>query len=105
MMFKKLKDYLYGKLDKRRIASNANELLQNDAFAIAVDLVQENLLNKLVSTKPKDSDERERLYYQYKAVDDVLIELTRLYNNAEQPMPTEKLDLDSHQGDKHGRRK
>ena len=37
MMFKKLKDYLYGKVDKRRIASNANELLQNDAFAIGVN--------------------------------------------------------------------
>ena len=105
MMFKELKDYLYGMLDKRRIASNANELLQNDAFAIAVDLVQEDLLNKLVSTKPKDRDERERLYFQYRAVDDVLIELTRLYNNAEQPMPTERIDTDSHQGDKHGRRK
>jgi hypothetical protein len=105
MMFQKLKDYLYGVMDKRRIASNANELLQNDAFAVAVDTVQENLLNKLVSTKPTDTDMRERLYFQYRAVDDVLIELTRLYNNAHQPLPTEKMEVESHQGDKHGRRK
>jgi len=105
MMFKKLKDYLYGKLDKRRISSNANELLQNEAFAIAVDVVQEDILSRLVSTKPKDKDERERLYCQYRAVDDVLIELTRLYDNANQPLPTEKIEAESHQGDKHGRRK
>lgn len=105
MMFKKLKDYLYGMIDKRRVSSNANELLQNDAFAIAVDTVQENLLNKLVSTKPSEVNVRERLYNQYRAVDDIMIELTRLYNNAEQPLPTEKMDMDSHQGEKHGRRK
>lgn len=104
MMFKKLKDYLYGKISKRTVSYQANELLQNDAFAIAVDVVQEALLSKLVSTKPEDSALREQLYYQYKAVDDVLIELTRIYNNADQPLPTEKLETESHQGDKHGRR-
>lgn len=104
MMFKKLKDYLYGKISKQTVSYQAGELLQNDAFAIAVDVVQEGLLNRLVSTKPEDSDERERLYYQYRAVDDVLIELTRIYNNADQPLPTEKLETESHQGDKHGRK-
>lgn len=102
-MFKKLKDYLYGKISKQTVATEADELLQNDAFAIAVDVVQEGILNRLVSTKPEESNLREQLYYQYKAVDDVLIELTRIYNNADQPLPTEKLKTESHQGDKHGR--
>ena len=105
MMFKKLKDYLYGKISKKTVAYQANELLQNDAFAVAIDIVQEGILNRLVSTKPEDRETRERLYYQYRAVDDMLLELTRIYNNADQPLPTEKLDVESHQGDKHGRRK
>lgn len=99
MMFKKLKEYLYGKIDKRRIASEANELLRNDAFSIAVDMVQEQILNKLVSTKPDEREARERLYNQFCAVDDVLIELSRLINNVDQPLATERMTMESHQGE------
>lgn len=99
MMFKKLKEYLYGKVDKRRIASDAEELLQNDAFSIAVDVLQEQILNKLVSTKPEETEARERLYNQFRAVDDVLIELSRLINNVDQPLATERMTMESHQGE------
>ena len=100
MMFKKLKEYLYNKISKQRIASEAESLLQNDAFAIAVDTVQNNILSELVSTKLEDKERRELLFRQYKAVDDVLIELAKLINNADQPLPTETFEAESHQGDK-----
>lgn len=99
MMFKALKRYLFNKIDKRTVATRADELLQNEAFAIAVDAVQEHILSMLVSTATGDRDARERLYHQYKAVDDVLIELSRLINNVDQPLMTETLDAESHQGE------
>lgn len=99
MMFKALKRYLFNKIDKRTVATQADELLQNEAFAIAVDAVQEHILSMLVSTDSGDRDARERLYHQYKAVDDVLIELSRLINNVDQPLMTETLDAESHQGE------
>lgn len=103
MMFKALKRYLFNKIDKRAVATRADELLQNEAFAIAVDAVQEHILSMLVSTSLEDRDARERLYHQYKAVDDVLIELSRLINNVDQPLMTETLDAESHQGEQNGR--
>ena len=102
MMFKKMKDYLFNKISKARIASEADSLLQNDAFAIAVDMVQSNILGELVSTKIEDKERRELLYQQYRAVDDVLIELSKLVNNADQPLATERLSAESHQGDNNG---
>ena len=101
-MFKKMKQYLYNVISKQRVASEAESLLQNDAFAVAVDMVQSNILSELVSTKTEDRERRELLYHQYKAVDDVLIELSRLVNNADQPLETERLSAESHQGDNNG---
>ena len=99
MMFKKLKEYLCGQISKSRIASDADGLLQNDAFAIAVDTLQNNILSELVDTALEDKEKREYLYLRYKAVDDVLIELSKLINNADQPLPTERLKMESHQGE------
>ena len=99
MMFKKLKEYLCGQVSKSRIASDASSLLQNDAFAIAVDTVQNNILSELVDTALTEKEKREYLYLRYKAVDDVLIELSKLINNADQPLPTERLKTESHQGE------
>lgn len=98
-MFKKLKDYLCGRVSKQRIASDASSLLQNDAFGIAVDMLQNNILSELVDTDLADREKREYLYLRYKAVDDILIELTKLINNADQPLPTERMKTESHQGE------
>lgn len=80
-MFEKLRDYLNKKIDRGSVAAQSYDLLQSEAFAIAVESVQERLLGELVSSAPEDSGKRERLYAQYRAVEDIMFELNRLYTD------------------------
>lgn len=90
MMFKKLKAYVFGNLDKEAVSAKARNLLNDDAFRIAYESVQERVLSEIMTSDPKDADKRERLYQQYRAVEDVVFEINRLINNqSDQPRRSE----------------
>lgn len=90
-MFKK---WYFGKLNKKTIALEAEELLRNDAFIIAKEAVQNDILERWGSTSLEDTNTREKLFMQYKAVEDVSFELSRLVTSREQ-----SLDTNSDQGE------
>lgn len=86
MMFENLKKYLFGETDKQIVASKATSLLQNEAFVIAYESLQERILGAITETDPLDSRKREYLYTKYKALEDVVVELKWLINNqSDQP--------------------
>jgi predicted ester cyclase len=90
MLFKKLKAYVFGNLDKEVVSAKARNLLNDDAFRIAYESVQERVLSEIMTSDPKDADKRERLYQQYRAVEDVVFEINRLINNqSDQPRRSE----------------
>lgn len=90
MLFKKLKAYVFGDLDKEVVSAKARNLLNDDAFRIAYESVQERVLSEIMTSDPKDADKRERLYQQYRAVEDVVFEINRLINNqSDQPRRSE----------------
>lgn len=90
MLFKKLKAYVFGNLDKEVVSAKARSLLNDDAFRIAYESVQERVLSEIMTSDPKDADKRERLYQQYRAVEDVVFEINRLINNqSDQPRRSE----------------
>lgn len=90
MLFKKLKAYVFGNLDKEVVSAKARNLLKDDAFRIAYESVQERVLSEIMTSDPKDADKRERLYQQYRAVEDVVFEINRLINNqSDQPRRSE----------------
>lgn len=90
MLFKKLKAYVFGNLDKEVVSAKARDLLNDDAFRIAYESVQERVLSEIMTSDPKDADKRERLYQQYRAVEDVVFEINRLINNqSDQPRRSE----------------
>lgn len=90
MLFKKLKAYVFGNLDKEVVSTKARNLLNDDAFRIAYESVQERVLSEIMTSDPKDADKRERLYQQYRAVEDVVFEINRLINNqSDQPRRSE----------------
>lgn len=89
MLFKKLKDYMFGNTDREVVARQARNLLNDEAFSVAYESVQERVLSELMTSDPKDSDKRERLYQQYRAVEDVVFEINRLINQFDQPQNVE----------------
>lgn len=90
MLFKKLKAYMFGNLDKEVVSAKARNLLNDDAFRIAYESVQERVLSEIMTSDPKDADKRERLYQQYRVVEDVVFEINRLINNqSDQPRRSE----------------
>lgn len=90
MLFKKLKAYVFGNLDREVVSAKARNLLNDDAFRIAYESVQERVLSEIMTSDPKDADKRERLYQQYRAVEDVVFEINRLINNqSDQPRRSE----------------
>lgn len=90
MLFKKLKAYVFGNLDKEVVSAKARNLLNDDAFRIAYESVQERVLSEIMTSDPKDADKRERLYQQYRVVEDVVFEINRLINNqSDQPRRSE----------------
>lgn len=80
-MFEKLRQFINRQVSVSGVATQANELLQNDAFLIAKESVQERLLGELVTSNPSDTTKREQLYNQYRAVEDIVFELNRLYTD------------------------
>lgn len=89
MLFKKLKAFIYGDIDREVVSRKAKNLLQDEAFLIACESVQERVLSDIMTSKPGDADKRERLYQQYRAVEDVVFEINRLINQSDQPAPSE----------------
>jgi hypothetical protein len=85
MIFERLKKYIFGHTDRDMVSRQASSLLQSDAFLIAYESVQEGILEKIVASNPADADKREKLYLQYKALEDVVYELKRLINQSDQP--------------------
>lgn len=89
MLFKKLKAFIYGDIDREVVSRKAKNLLQDEAFLIACESVQERVLSDIMTSKPGEVDKRERLYQQYRAVEDVVFEINRLINQSDQPVPSE----------------
>lgn len=85
MVFKKLKEYVLGYLDRDLISRQAKSLLQNDAFLIAYESMQNRVLEQIMESDMMEADKREKLYLQYKAIEDLLFELNRLVNQPSQP--------------------
>lgn len=85
MILQKFKEYFLGHRNKASVAIEAKELLHSDAFIIAKEALQNDILEQWGATAPLDVSRREALYMQYKAVDDVCFELTRLITSSDQP--------------------
>lgn len=87
-MLEKFKEWYFGKLNKRVIAREALEILQNEAFVIAKETVQNDILEEWGSTPITDTNKREKLYMQYKALEAVCDELAGLITSLDQSSST-----------------
>lgn len=85
MILQKFKEYFLGHKNKTSVAIEAKELLNSEAFIIAKEALQNDLLEQWGATAPSEVSKREALYMQYRAVDDVCFELTRLITSSHQP--------------------
>ena len=82
MILQKFKEYFLGHKNKTSVAIEAKELLNNEAFIIAKEALQNDLLEQWGATAPLDVSKRESLYMQYKAVDDVCFEFVFVHMTA-----------------------
>lgn len=97
MILETFKKWYYNKLDKVEIAVKARDILQDEAFIIAKETVQNDILEEWGSTPLTDTEKREKLYMQYKALEDVCLELSGLVTSLDQSLKTK-----SNQGVKNG---
>lgn len=83
-MLEKFKQWYFGKIDKRVIAAESLDLLQNEAFVIAKEAVQNDILEEWGSTQITDSEKREKLFLKYRALEELCDELSGLAANLDQ---------------------
>lgn len=97
MILRLFKEWYYGKLNKQVIAREAYDILQNEAFIIAKETVQNDILEEWGSTPLTDTEKREKLFMQYRAVEEVCEELAGLITSLDQSR-----DAKSDQGVENG---
>lgn len=78
-MFEKLRTFCKkNDIERMPIAEQAYSLLENEAFLVACDSVQENLLQESVFSKPEETMKREDIYKKYNLVTEIKQELAKL---------------------------
>lgn len=74
-----LKTWVNSKTVRAKTKTEAYKLLKNEAFMIAKESYQEQLLQEIVASKPGEKELREELKRKYDCVDKVAYELSVLY--------------------------
>lgn len=83
MMFEKLKAWYLG-YNRKSIAAKAARLLEDEAFQVAKESLQELLLQDFVSSRPDESVRREDIYKSYILIDNITQELAKLVHSVEE---------------------
>ncbi len=82
-MFEKLKEWYLGH-NRQSIANKASSLLNDEAFLIAKESLQESLLQEFISSKANESYKREDIYKSYILIEHITQEIAKLMYSAEQ---------------------
>ncbi len=76
-MFEKLKSWYLGN-NRGGIGASAGRLLEDEAFIIAKESLQESLLQEFISSRPNELERREDIYKSYVIIDNITQELAKL---------------------------
>lgn len=90
--FKKVLEYIEGKINKITIANDAHRILKEDAFEIATQRLALSYVEEWESSKPEEKDRREVLKIKRDVLDEVLWSLNNLIHEAEIQKQEEESD-------------
>ncbi len=82
-MFEKLKSWYLGH-NQKTVSAQASRLLQDEAFIIAKESLQEGLLQEFISSRPNEVEKREDIYKSYVLIDHITQELAKLVYTADE---------------------
>ncbi len=82
-MFQKLKNWYQGN-NRNTISAQAARLLEDEAFQIAKESLQETLLQEFVSSRPNEFEKREDIYKSYVLIEYITQELAKLVRSTEE---------------------